>query len=653
MNVLSIKDKKTGKWIPVPALQAQGDREFSPESINPQSGIAVAEAIGDLLFTYSATKGMAPKYDIKACNFKAGSRLIFEVSGAKCNVLALASDGSNLELAYNVEDGNRYEITLTKDIQALGMFVIHTEGATQTDITVFGTYLRDVYVDVDFCKNKVNQHDNELVDMSNLFISYSYTKGAIPNYAIKNCDFKAGSRLIIEIIGGTCNVLAKGADGTNIDLLYSAENGQRYEITLTKDIKGLGLFVHGAETNPSVTNVTVISSFLREVYENGKQYEKRFSEIENNLATKAEAVAGLYQSVDFTKTAGTVIKYNNKEFSSAAYTYATADVTGAMKAKINGISLGASDFPLYIILDENNNVIEKAYPDGVVYKVYTDFEISIPANAKTLKVNGNDKVSISVAYMDLNALDRISKITNVSDFGKVLFMGDSITANNSWVPTFVKLLGIKQHTNIAVSNATVRDRSDTIDYDGNPIFNQYANNVLGNQVEKLLMGKDTTHPNYSKVADYDNFDMIIISCGTNDTGYEDVSTIENQFIENGQVVPLERANRKTFAGAMRYCYEKLHSLYPNAQIFFCTPIQESYGGETYQSIKDKGALIKSICERLSVDYIDTFRCGICDIYNKPAANGEDLVDGVHPNTNGALKIARYNAKKVAQKRWMI
>lgn len=364
-----------------------------------------------------------------------------------------------------------------------------------------------------------SQISNLNSDLSNLLFSYSYSKGEPPSYDIKHCNFATGNKLIFDVKGAKCNILAVDANDENFVLKVDVVEG-RHEITLSKDIKALGLFVHNFEDNPSLTEITVFGAIL-----------------------------------------GDVVK-------------------------------------------------ELAY-----------------------------------------CKDKVNALNNFIHYGKTLFMGDSITANNSWIPTFVGLLGITEYTNIAVSSAKVRDYSDTV-YDGNPIYTQYTNNVLGNQVEKIIRGKDSSHTNYSRVADYDNFDMIIISCGTNDLSYEDVSTIESQFIVDKQVVPLYEVDRKTFAGAMRYCYEKLHNLYPKAQIFFCTPIQESYGGETYQSIRDKGNLIKAITDRLSVDCIDTFKCGICGIYNNPGANGEDLMDGLHPNTNGAMKIARYNAKKVSEKRWI-
>ena len=49
---------------------------------------------------------------------------------------------------------------------------------------------------------------------------------------------------------------------------------------------------------------------------------------------------------------------------------------------------------------------------------------------------------------------------------------------------------------------------------------------------------------------------------------------------------------------------------------------------------------------MSLDVIDTFHCGICDIYEKKDANGRYLIDGLHPNAAGAKKIGVFNASAV-------
>jgi hypothetical protein len=44
--------------------------------------------------------------------------------------------------------------------------------------------------------------------------------------------------------------------------------------------------------------------------------------------------------------------------------------------------------------------------------------------------------------------------------------------------------------------------------------------------------------------------------------------------------------------------------------------------------------------------IDTIRCGISGVNEVSGANGQYLIDGLHPNVNGAKKIGYYNASRV-------
>lgn len=55
----------------------------------------------------------------------------------------------------------------------------------------------------------------------------------------------------------------------------------------------------------------------------------------------------------------------------------------------------------------------------------------------------------------------------------------------------------------------------------------------------------------------------------------------------------------------------------------------------------------AICQVISdVNFIDTERCGISELFELNGANGRDLIDGLHPNVNGAKKIAEYNFREV-------
>ena len=241
---------------------------------------------------------------------------------------------------------------------------------------------------------------------------------------------------------------------------------------------------------------------------------------------------------------------------------------------------------------------------------------------------------------------------------KVLTMGDSITAINedesswprSWRKYFKEIIKPSKLENTAVPGATWTDKEGTV-YDGNPVINgpdENKNNVMGNQIEKLLRAKDHTHPNYSKLEEYNDFDLIIIACGTNDT-HREIPTreeIEKTFYnDNTPISDLSLLDRKTWTGAMRYCIDTLRRLYPNAQIFVTTPIQKTTGHK-YADVADKNIIIKSICQRLSIPVVDTLSCGVYDLSCPSGGKEGDYNDGLHLSPQGAKKLGRYIANNI-------
>ena len=135
---------------------------------------------------------------------------------------------------------------------------------------------------------------------------------------------------------------------------------------------------------------------------------------------------------------------------------------------------------------------------------------------------------------------------------------------------------------------------------------------MGNQVEKLIRGKDKTSPHYKEVTAYADFDMILIACGTND-GVPS-GDMEGSFTSENEMVAIEELDRRAFASAFRYSIEKLQQLYPAAKIYICTPIQGYIPTRSYAQSKAKGDYLKLLAGRMSLEVIDTFCCGICDIY---------------------------------------
>ena len=275
----------------------------------------------------------------------------------------------------------------------------------------------------------------------------------------------------------------------------------------------------------------------------------------------------------------------------------------------------------------------------------------VSANADAIKAAEANVQSLSKTVGTVSAdMQVIMKQKSAFTGKKILFLGDSITALNTsergWVRYFNEIIQPEQFVNLSVSSARWCDYTDTV-YDGNPVFSgpdQNHNNVMGNQVEKLIRGKDKSSPHYKEVAAYADFDMILIACGTND-GVPS-GNIEGSFTSENEMVAIEELDRKVFASAFRYSIEKLQQLYPAATIYICTPIQGYITTRSYAQSKAKGDYLKLLAGRMSLEVIDTFNCGICDIYEKKNANGRYLIDGLHPNAAGAKKIGVFNASAV-------
>lgn len=268
----------------------------------------------------------------------------------------------------------------------------------------------------------------------------------------------------------------------------------------------------------------------------------------------------------------------------------------------------------------------------------------------------NPKALISSEYLKI-------EIPNNYENKKYLLLGDSITrldtTDNGWVKYFNNIMNPEKVVNISVNGCTWKDYSDTPDYDGNPTPENHLN-VIGNQVQKVINQKTSNN------ADYEDFDVIIIACGTNDSydtnNPETDESIEAEFVtaygkNDFAVKTIDSVDRKTFAGIMRYTYEKLYELYPNAVFFVTTPLQEVY--ESYKVIKAKGDLIDAVADRLSINTINARRCGILNIYESPvndidydnptgsdSSRKRDLSDGIHTNASGAKKLGEFIARDI-------
>ena len=335
----------------------------------------------------------------------------------------------------------------------------------------------------------------------------------------------------------------------------------------------------------------------------------------------------------------------------------------------NELPIGVASTGAYFDADKkylsgiNNEPIALTVPDGAYYLRFSK-NGGLGDTLNTLKIEqyGITKYTpYGELYVTVNESALPSSILPKWKGLKILTLGDSITAMggvNGWTYWIKQYLLADKVVNVSVAGSTWQDKVASQTYDGNPQPSTDGN-VMGNQVQKVLNAKANGD------ADYQDFDVITFSFGTNDSVDFSVQTkesVESQFItnyaqNNFTVVSIDNVNRQTLAGAMRYGFQKLHEAYPNAVIFMCTPTQECY--ETFDSIYKKGDFINFVADRLGAETIDTRRCGIRNIYESqttidydhPEQSGAapiqtDLLDGIHTNENGAKKIAKYNAREI-------
>lgn len=317
--------------------------------------------------------------------------------------------------------------------------------------------------------------------------------------------------------------------------------------------------------------------------------------------------------------------------------YTTVEVAGYKKVRCLGYQHNKNYFSVCMFYDKDGTLISDY--QGATNDSRATFELDVPSNAHTFKLNSHPALA-ALEYVKLYKPMSIKELyADLKPIGKKLItLGDSITALGTtatgWVNYFIEKTGCELVANTAVNSAVLSDYAGTV-YDGAPSASTQTNNVLGNQVQQIINNG------------YDTPDIILIAIGTNGG----ISITEDQikaayYDSNNTLIPLEDVDRTTNAGAYRWCLEKLHATYPDALIFWCTPIM---GYQATRSAENAMAYAESL--RIATEYtgqvlIDTIRCGINGVNEVSGANGQYLIDGLHPNVNGAKKIGYYNASKV-------
>lgn len=297
--------------------------------------------------------------------------------------------------------------------------------------------------------------------------------------------------------------------------------------------------------------------------------------------------------------------------------------------------LGISEFP---IVKMYNKEFKEIGNTGVIKNdtFIENFKFVVPENVEYITVTSNKTTNkkINVKRKEIN-IENLTK--NPLKNLKYIAIGDSITAQSDrWRDQFIKVTGAKEIMCTAMPGAHLTDYNDTVLNGTN--FEGHGNTVC-NQIQKIINNPPVESP-----------DFIIISAITNDTlNVDQLDKDVNVFIESDGFTykDIETIDRTIVEGAMRWQVEKLYSLFPNTVIFFASPIQAFEGTRATWNILKKEDKIIRIARKMSVQVIKaSSESGIYGRYEKRNENGKYLIDGLHPNKKGGIKLGNYYANQI-------
>ena len=265
---------------------------------------------------------------------------------------------------------------------------------------------------------------------------------------------------------------------------------------------------------------------------------------------------------------------------------------------------------------------------------------------------------------------------------KIIYaLGDSITyLGGSWAYQLASKLGAKKVINISRGSARWGDRGNNqIDYDTNsPLYSLGIAASISTDGKTVWFDGNsgltngnlpTDNSSYTTISNeirfmqrltttegYESPNIIIIACGVNDTEASTILYTEDNFndVFNTTFENMTTTNRSNLGGGLRWCIEKLRSLYPNAQVIVATPIQSAYA-YLRPYLPNTCKWIKAMADYYSIHVIDAYtECGITKAFEKgwndtvyiSSNSGRYLYDGLHPNNAGNILMGNYFAQEL-------
>lgn len=223
---------------------------------------------------------------------------------------------------------------------------------------------------------------------------------------------------------------------------------------------------------------------------------------------------------------------------------------------------------------------------------------------------------------------------------KVSFCGDSISTFSGYIPEnysifypeYGEISDVGETWWMQVVERSGMELCSNASYSGSMVSGQSLDNhdgayACGNQRVADLADREGNWP-----------DVIVILMGTNDFisniplgAYDGVSEVQEGYIQN-------------FSEAYGLMLDKMHTWYPDAEIYCCTMIEVSrwdaegncapFQNELGLTAKNYNDCIKAVAHAKGAGIIDVYGCGIT--YDN---SREYTSDGTHPNAAGAALMA--------------
>jgi len=352
---------------------------------------------------------------------------------------------------------------------------------------------------------------------------------------------------------------------------------------------------------------------------------------------------------DSTKVIAGYEVYNDgriiKESNSAVSDYIR--VRGHETLYINNLPIFSGNNRFYAFYDAEKNVVSSGKTIDKGTKTAT---ISIPSNAYYLvftvyqrwKSGSKDYTTTVVSFNGIQGYTPVR--TSVTDaqgnafsyrkptYGrKMLIFGDSITETSSmddnggnyeegvrvnWPKYICAYLEIFNFKNYAKSGATYKDNGSST----------YRQNVS----EQIALA----------MADSSNDDaaIVVVSLGTND-GAASIGDYDTAMSK----ATLEELDRTNLYEALRWSMWTLRSKYEGAVFFAGLPIQRAANEQPDEMLE----AIRKMANRYNFIVIDaTNESGIIREFETSGESGRYLYDGLHPNAEGSMRIAKLYANTI-------